>query len=108
MIAFICLFFPAVITVWLYESAAGADLGLKKWLYRYCLSNLLVNLLCFGVKYLILNNAFEPFYTLAADVSPAAAVHYLIMAIPAAVVLAFMQVLLAKHRKISVEDAKND
>ena len=31
MIAFICLFFTAVITVWLYETAAGGDLGLKRW-----------------------------------------------------------------------------
>ena len=108
MIAFICLFFPAVITVWLYETAAGVDLGLKKWLYRYCASNLLVNLVCFGVKRYTLDSAGAPFYTLAVDVTPVAALHYLIMAIPSAAVLAFVQALLTKHGKVTLEDGNHD
>ena len=107
MIAFICLFCPAVVTVWIYESIGNADLTPKKWLYRYCLSNLLVNLSCFGVKRCILQTASAPLYTLAADTAPVAALNYLIMAIPVAVILAFVQVLLTKHGKITVENKNN-
>lgn len=107
MIAFICLFFPAVVTVWIYESIGNTDLTPKKWRYRYCLSNLLVNLSCFAVKRYILQTADAPFYTLAVDTAPIAALNYLIMAIPAAVILAFVQVLLTKHGKITVADKDN-
>ena len=108
MIAFICLFFPAVLTVWLYEHLRQTELSRKQWLYRYCINTLFVNLACFAAKRLLLGTADAPFVNLYTDVTPAAALNYLGLAIPAAVVLAFVQVLLSKHANITVEDDKHD
>lgn len=108
MIAFICLFFPAVLTAWLYEHLRRAELSRKQWLYRYCMNTLFINLACFAAKKLLLGTAGAPFVNLYTDVTPVAALNYLIMAIPAAVILAFVQVLLSKHASITVEDDKHD
>lgn len=44
---------------------------------------------------------------LVTDVTPAAALNYLIMAVPAAVIVAFLQVVFTKHATITVEEQKN-
>lgn len=104
MIAFICLFFPAILSVWIYEKLTRTDLKGKQWLYFYIGANLFVNLLCFVAKKVLLGTAANPLYTLQKDITPSAACNYLIMAIPAAVFLAVFAVLLRKHTKITVED----
>lgn len=107
MIAFICLFFPAVLGVWLFEHLQKTSLGRKQWLYRFCTNTLLINGICFGAKRFLLDTAGEPFCSLYADTTPAAALNYLIMAIPAGVVVVFLQVLFTKHAAITVEDEEN-
>ena len=107
MIAFICLFLPAVLAMGLFERIGKTKLNRRQWFYRYCTNTLLINLICFAAMGFWLNTADAPFYTLYTDTTPAAALHYLIMAIPAAVILAFLQILLAKHTTITVEAQEN-
>ena len=104
MIAFMLLFFPAVLTNAIYEKLQKAPLGRKQWLYHFCGNSLFINLVCFAVKQIVLKSADAPLYTLNADITPHAAMNYLIMAIPTAVVLSFLQVLLRKHTKVEVEE----
>lgn len=104
MITFICLFFPAVLSVWIYEKLVKTNLNTKQWLYFYTAGNLFINLLCFLVKKVLLGTAANALYTLQADITPSAACNYLIMAIPAAVFLAVFAALLRRHITITVED----
>ena len=50
MIAMICLFFPAVLAMWLYESVEKEKLETRQWCYRYSANVLMINFICFAVK----------------------------------------------------------
>ena len=50
MIAFICLFFPAVMGVWLFEHATKTKLEKRQLLYRYCFNVIVINFICFAIK----------------------------------------------------------
>lgn len=104
MIAFMLLFFPAVLATAIYEGLKKTSLDRKQWLYRYCANVLLINLFCFLVKLIVLGTADAPLYTLSQDITPHAALNYLVMAIPAAVVFSFLQVLVNKKVKPEVEE----
>lgn len=107
MIAFICLFFPAVLGVWLFEHLQKATLRRRQWMYRYCANTIFINVICFAVKRFLLDTAAAPLSSLYADATPSAALNYLIMAIPAAVIVAFLQVVFAKHATVTVEEQKD-
>lgn len=104
MIAFMVLFFPSVLATAIYEGLEKTSLGRKQWLYRYCTNTLFINLFCFLVKQVVLGTADAPLYVSGIDMSPHAALNYLIMAIPTAVVFSFLQVLLNKHVKTEVTE----
>lgn len=107
MIALICLFFPAVLGVGLFERWQKTDLTRKQWLYRFCTNALFINCICFCVKRFLLNTAADPLYTLYVDITPIAALNYMIITIPTAVVFAFLQVVFSKTAKVTVEDNAN-
>ena len=104
MINAICLLFPAVLCVWLYEKLAKKDLTKKNWAYLYVLDVLLINAACFLIKKLVLNTAQYPMD----DISPAGALNYLVMALPIAGALGYIQSLLKKNAKVTVEDENNN
>lgn len=104
MITFICLFFPAVLSVWLYEKLKKAELSPKKWAYRYALNTVLINFACFLTKSVVLNTAALPLYTADVDMYPSAALNYLIMALVAMVVITFVEIFTEKSAKITIED----
>ena len=104
MIAFMILFFPAVLATAIYEGLKKTSLGRKQWLYRYCANVLFINLFCFLVKLAVLGTADAPLYTTSLDITPHAALNYLVMAIPAAVIFSFLQVLVNKKVKTEVEE----
>lgn len=105
MVALICLFFPAIVSVWIFEALSKEDLTGKKWGYQFVLNCLLINFACILVLRFLFGNASS--YVLNGDMHLQHAYNYLILAIPAAVVLSVMEVLLKKNVKITVED-KND
>lgn len=103
MIQFICLFFPGVLCVQLFEHLAKVQLGRKAWLCRYTLDVLLINLFCFAVKHFFLGTSMYALADPSGDMLPSVAMNYCILAIPMAVVLAVVQVFTKKHAALTVE-----
>lgn len=106
MVSFICLFFPAVVALWLFEKVNHYNFNLKKMLYIYCIFNLCINGSCFFVKEYILDTGM---YTLTGnmkDMSITAAFHYLIMAIPLSFIFPLMSTVLSRNTKITKETQK--
>ncbi len=108
MITFICLFFPAVISIWLYEIISKKQYDFKNIVYRYCLNNVLINFLVFAIKTFVLDTGLNTLQTLAHDMTPSAALNYLLISVPCAVLLAFVEFLLHKNAKLSVEENKDE
>lgn len=108
MITFICLFFPAVVSVWIYELLLKVELSKKKIIYRFCFNTIIINAVCFAVKTFILSTGSQPLYNFYTDMIPNVAVRYLIMAVPLCVVLSIAEVFLTKNVKVTVSDENKD
>lgn len=108
MIAFICYFFPAVLSLWLFETLTKNNLSWKECLFRFCSNALFINFICFGIKKFILHTAGEPICSNSADMLPIVAFNYLVIAIPVTVVLVFAEILLPKKISITVEENTNE
>ena len=108
MIAFICLFFPAVLSVGLFEHLKKEKLTRRGWVYRFCANTLVINGICFAVKRFVLHTGLQAFGSLYADTTPSAALNYMVMAIPVALVLALLEILFSKYPIASVEVTRND
>ncbi len=107
MVAFICLFFPAVISVWVFDCLTRRDLSMKQFIYHFCLNTVLINLAYFFVKLLFMRNADLPLYDPATDMLPIGAIKYLLAAVPIGVAIVLIEVLLFRNVKISVEEDRN-
>lgn len=103
MIAFICLFFPAMIPVWIYEALSRTPLAPRQILYRYSFNVVIVNLFCFAVKY-ILGTAQYAFSPSDTGMLPSTAMKYLLFAVVFAVALGLGEVILGRHVKFTVEE----
>lgn len=103
MIAFICYFFPAVFSIWLYEALTKNSLNIKKCIFRFCSNAMFINLGCFGIKKYVLHTADYPIL-LDGDMLPGVAFNYLIMALGVAIILLLAEILLSKNAKIVVEE----
>lgn len=108
MVTFIVLFLPAVLSVWIWEVICGKALCKKNWIYLLSLNVILINFGCFAVKKWLLLTAGNSLSSPAADMTPSAAVNYLIMAVPAAVVLAFIEKFFFKKVRLRVEGDDED
>ena len=108
MITFICLFFPAVLSVFAYEKLNRRELNKKHWIYLYATNVLFINLGCFFIKSMVLGTGGNPIFDLYNDMPPSGAMNYLIMAIPLAVVMAVVEVLLEKSLKFTIEEINHD
>ena len=108
MLKLICVFFPAVLSVWLFEAISHKQLTLKAWVYRFCLNAMLCNGFVFVVKTLLTHTSQELLNLIGADMMPAVALRYLIMALPAAVAAAALEALLTKKIDISVGEDEDE
>lgn len=109
MITFIMLFFPACLSMWLYEHVTKTDLSVKRWVSLYAVHNLLINFVCLMVMRLVTDQAGEFLYSREIDINPYVATNYMIKAIPVALVVAVIGILLHKTVKLELEaneDAK--
>lgn len=105
MIALIVYFFPAIVSVWIFETLSKSTLTHRHWFCRFAWNTVLINGICFAVKKWVLNTADVVLSSFYKDMTPAIAVNYLIMAIPLAVGIAIVQVFLHRHLRVQVEDA---
>ena len=103
MIAYICYFFPAVFSLWIYERFTNNSLTIKQCIFRYCSNVTFINLGCFGIKKYILHTANLPILQ-DGDMLPQVAFNYIVMAIGVAVMIVVIEILLSKNVKIIVEE----
>lgn len=108
MLAFIVLYLPAVLFVWLYEKLSGENISLKKWVYLYALGNLCTNALCWLTMRFAFGTAHDVFYSIYEGMLPVNACNYLLMAIPFALVLGALSALLGKKTSVSIEESGNE
>ena len=107
MIAFICLFLPAVLCLRLFEYVRKITLTRRQWFYRYCNNVLFINLIIFALRRFVLSKGYDAFGGLLQDLSPVSGMNYLIIAIPVAIAVAFLQIFLVKHAKITLEEKED-
>lgn len=107
MLAFIALFFPAVVSVWLFESLAKTEFSVKQTIMRFCTNALLINFLCVIVKKFILGAGAEPLYTEIGMVPNVAAV-YITMALIFGICIAVIEVVFSKKIILTVEEEPDE
>lgn len=109
MITFIILFFPACLSVWLYEHVTKTDLSVKRWVNLYGVHNLMINFITLLLMRLVTDEAGVYLYDREIGIPPIMATDYLIKAIPVALGIAVIAILLHKTVKVELEaeeDAK--
>ena len=102
MITFICLFFPSVLALALYEKITKCKISVKKSIYLYCIFNIFINGGCFLIKKYILATG-DLYLFEGTDMTPSAAFNYLLITIPLAIICALIASLLKKNVKIEKE-----
>lgn len=107
MISFICLFFPAVVSVWIFRLLSKRR-EISDFLFRYCFNNLIINGICFAIKSFILSTGAQPLYSVSYDMTPDVAVRYIIMALPVAVFIALVEFFATKNVKVIVDDENKE
>ena len=106
MLAFICLFFPAATSVFIYEAVTKKEYTAKQSILRFCTNALIINLLCMLVKKFVFGTAANPLY--AGDMVPNVAITYIVMALFFAVVIALIEAVFSKKATVSVEEEVNE
>lgn len=106
MLAFISLFFPAVLSVWFYELLTKTEFQIKQFILRYCANVLFINIICTGIKRFVFNTGYHSLYD-GKDMVPSVAFNYMVMAVIVAVVLVIVEIFLNKNIKVSVEERED-
>lgn len=108
MLAFICLFFPAVTSVWLFESLAKTEFSLKESIMRFCTNALIINLLCITVKKFFFATGENPLCS-EGDMVPNVAFVYIIMALFFAICVTIFEVIFSKKIKsVTAEEVSDE
>ena len=107
MIALICLFFPAVISMGLFELLLKTKLARRNWVYRFCVNTLLINSGSLAFMWFVLHKGSQAFFGLMQEPTPSAALTFLIIAVPIAIILGFLEILFAKIATVTVEEKPN-
>lgn len=103
MVTFIALFFPAVLSVWIWDAIIKSPVSNRKCLYLYSLNVMLINLVCFAIKRWIRHTGANPL----GDMTPSAAINYIVVALFLSIALALVEVFVYKRVRIQVESNTN-
>lgn len=108
MLAFIALFFPAVVSVWFFESLAKTEFSLKESIMRFCTNALIINLLCIAVKKFFFATGEFSLYS-EGDMVPNVAFVYIIMALFFGACVTLVEVIFSKKIKsVSAEEVSDE
>lgn len=107
MITFICLFFPAIFSVALFELFTRKQLSKRHILYLFVFDTMIINFVCFFVKTFVLGTGNGPLYD-NSDMFPSTALKYLIMAVPVAIIISGMISCLSTTVNITVEEQNDE
>lgn len=102
MIEFICLFFPAFISVGIFQKLIKNKLNLINLFSVYSIFNLAINGFVFLIKTYILGTG-ESLLIFDIDMTPSIALNYLIMAVPASVIFSIIFTLCYKNIELKIE-----
>ena len=102
MVTFLCLFFPAALSVFLFEEITHQKHGVRKLAFLYTADVIGVNFLVFAIKRWVLKSAEATLLT-GSDMAVSTAFNYLVMAIPIAVIAAVVFSFLSKRVRLDVE-----
>lgn len=108
MIGFICLFFPAILSVAMVDAITKRDFCIKQFIYRFCVNTLIINLFCFLIKIFVLGAGAEYIFDLHGNTPPNVAAPYIAMALGAAIVLGLIESLLYKRVGVDLEEDKDE
>lgn len=108
MLKFICVFFPAVLSVWAFEALTKQQMGIKHWVYRFCLNSVICNGFVCLLKIAVTHTSHELLNQAVSDMSPDIALRYLVMALPAAVAAAVIEALLNKGISVKVSENSDE
>ena len=108
MIAFIVLFLHAVLSLWIYEVLSKKEMVLKKLIYRFCVNVLVINFICFLIKGYVLTTGGVPFLFDGKQMLPISAFNYLLLALPIAVLIAFLESIVTKKTALAVEENEDE
>lgn len=101
MLAFICLFFPAVLSLRILEVLNRKEPRPLHRVYHYCTFVLLINLVCIGL-YIFVFHTSALFSHEGGDMLPRTAFSYMIVATLIGAFLAVLQALLQRHVSLQV------
>lgn len=106
MLAFITLFFPAVLSVALVDHMRKNKLSVRGLIYCCATANLFINVACILIKMGLFQVAVTS-TALSANMTMQMSVDYLIFAIPMAVVFSFIAALF-ENKNILVKKSNNE
>lgn len=103
MITFIILFFPAVISLLIFERINKATLSKRTLIYLFSTNVLIINLACFTVKLFFSRGANKPFDELLNNMTPFDAFIYILISLVVAVLAALVESFIRKNVEVSIE-----
>lgn len=89
MLLFVAVMLPAVISVFIYDSVSHGEIKPRQLIYVYSISNIFINSVCALIKRFVLGTA-EVTLAAGTDMTPSALLNYMVIAIPAAVIIGFI------------------
>lgn len=107
MLTFISLFFPSIFAVFIFERISRKRLDAHNFFCLFVVNTLAINLICLLVKRFLLGTASLPL-TSGWDMTPSTALNYWIIALPAAICIAFLEVVFSHKVSITVEEISAD
>ncbi len=108
MIAFICLFFPALLAVYMFERITQKKLDTRGFIFLYAFMNLLINTCAFLIKVCVLHVDNFLIQGNITDMNPREMLYYLLIAIPLTIIAAFAVSIYSKHVKVRIEENKEN
>ena len=102
MTRFICMFFPALLALWIFEHLAKTDLSPKRTVYLYAFNVIVINVFVMLINRYVLRIEQHVASSLA-EFSTPGTVCYLAVAVPFGALLALLQRFWQKFVQVTVE-----
>ena len=103
MITFIILFFPAVISLFIFERINNTTLSKRTLIYLFTTNILIINITCFAVKLFFTGGANKPFDELLNNMTPFDAFIYILISLVVAVLAVLVESFIRKNIEVSIE-----
>ena len=108
MVQFICLFFPAIVSLGIFEAISKRTEKVKASIFRFALNTIIINFGVFAVKMYISDTASNPLTYGFNDMTPESALFFMVIAVPLAVITGLIKSLIIKNVETSVGQDNNE